>query len=256
MITFEDALQAMKLEQVSGLRVDALDKDDVVNLIVQRSDIIKDQPRPNRYVRAWINGDIAPIHDLIDQIGMEELVRRAAAYIYLEYQQLRPIFEAKPPKAVADIGCGYAMFDLFLARDFDCTVHLIDLESNERRHFGFQEEGAAYSSLKVAKKLLTQNGVPAKAVKTLNPETKDVTKLKKLDYAVSFISCGFHYPWHTYRDFFLGSVAKDGRIILDIRNKTLNTAIFELSEIGYMRALQHGAPGSADRIMIQKADGF
>lgn len=253
MITFEDAMRATDLDPVASLNTQALERDDVVNLILQRSEIIRDQPRYNRYIRAWMNGNIRPVHDLIDQIGMEVLVRRAAAFVYLEYLQLRPILEAKPPKAIADIGCGYGLFDLFLARDFDCTVHLIDLETNENRHFGFEEEGAAYSSLKVAKTLLTGNGVPARRVKTLNPAEKDVLTLKKLDYAFSFISCGFHFPWTTYRDFFLGSVAQDGRIILDIRSKTMPAVVHELSQIGYVRAVQKSAGNSADRMMIMKA---
>lgn len=253
MITFDEAMQATDLEQVTGVQVDALDMDDVVNLILQRSEIIRDQPKYNRYIRAWMNGNTAPVIDLIDRIGAEVLVRRAAAFVYLEYLQLRPIFAAKAPKAIADIGCGYALFDLFLAQDFGCTLHLIDLETNDNRHFGFQEEAAAYSSLKVAKALLTQNGVPATTVKTLNPTKRDVNKLKKLDYAFSFISCGFHYPWQTYRDFFLGSVAQDGRIILDIRSKTLSPVMFELSEIGYVRAVQKAANNGADRMMIMKA---
>ncbi|MEO0766910.1 MAG: class I SAM-dependent methyltransferase, partial [Pseudomonadota bacterium] len=106
MITFDEAMQATELERVTGVRVDALETDDVVNLILQRSEIIRDQPKYNRYIRAWMNGNAAPVVDLIDRIGAEVLVRRAAAFVYLEYLQLRPIFEAKPPKAIADIGCG------------------------------------------------------------------------------------------------------------------------------------------------------
>ncbi|WP_299733522.1 class I SAM-dependent methyltransferase [uncultured Tateyamaria sp.] len=256
MITFEDAMQAIESEAVTSLRMDALEQDDFVNLVLQRSEVIRDQPKYNRYIRAWMSGDSTPLNDLIDQIGPEVIARRAAAFIYLEYLQLRPIFEAKAPKSIADIGCGYAMFDLFLARDFGSVLHLIDLESNDTRHFGFEEEAAAYSSLKVAKKLLTDNGVPAKSIKTLNPEKQDVLKLKKLDFAFSFISCGFHYPWDTYRDFFLKSVAPDGRIILDIRSKVLNVAVRELSEIGYVRSVEMAAGNTADRVMIAKLDGI
>jgi len=255
MISFDDAMQAAQSEPVTDLRTDALDADDVVNLILQRSEIIRDQERYHHYVRAWVDGDSGPMLELIDKIGTEELVRRAAAYIYLEYLQLRPIFEAKPPKSIADIGCGYALFDLFLARDFGCKVHLIDLESNENRHFGFEPEGAAYSSLKVAKKLLTGNGIPARSVVTLNPDKKDVCTLKNLDYAFSFIACGYHFPWHTYGPFFIDSVAVDGRIILDIRSKTLAAAVVEMSKIGYVRALEKSANNSADRIMLAKT-GF
>ena len=87
MITFEEAMQATDLEQITGLKVDALDMDDVVNLILQRSEIIRDQPRYNRYIRAWMNGNTAPVHELINQIGAEVLVRRAAAVAHLEYLQ-------------------------------------------------------------------------------------------------------------------------------------------------------------------------
>lgn len=255
MITFEEAVTATEAEAITGLRTDALKRDDIVNLVLQRSEVIRDQPKYNRYIRDWMGGDSTPLLELIDRMGSDVIVRRAAAFIYLEYLQFRPIFEAKAPKSIADIGCGYAMFDLFLARDYGSVVHLIDLECNDTRHFGFEEKAAAYSSLKVAKKLLTDNGVPANSIKTLNPEKQDVLKLKKLDFAFSFISCGFHYPWDTYREFFLKSVAPDGRIILDIRSKVLNLALRELSEIGYVRSVERAAGNTADRVMIAKLDG-
>lgn len=253
MITFDAAMQALDEPAITGLVLTALDESDMVNLILQRSEIIRDQPRYNRYIRAWTQGDDAPMRDLIDRLGVDVLARRAAAFIYLEYLQMRPEFEAKPPKHTADIGCGYAFFDLFLAQDFGCDLALIDLENNETRHFGFEAEGAAYSSLKVAKKLLVDNGVPAKSIKTFNPETDDVSKLRNLDHAFSFISCGFHYPWTTYRTFFEQSIAADGRIILDLRARTLGAVMLELSDFGYIRALTMAANNSAFRVMILKA---
>lgn len=252
MITFEQAMSALDDDAITSLNISALDESDMVNLILQRSEIIRDQHRFNRYIKAWTQGDDAPMQELIDRMGVETLTRRAAAYIYLEYLQLRPIFEKKKPRKIADIGCGYALFDLFLAKEFETDLVLIDLETNENRHFGFKSEGAAYSSLSATKTLLIDNGVPAKAIKTVNPETVDVTKFKKLDYAFSFISCGYHYPWHTYRDFFLKSVADDGRIIIDIRAHTLGDAMLEMSEVGYVRAVAKAANNSADRIMIAK----
>ncbi|MGC1506272.1 MAG: class I SAM-dependent methyltransferase [Sulfitobacter sp.] len=252
MITFEQAMGAIDDDAITSLNFTALGESDMVNLILQRSEIIRDQPRFNRYIKLWTQGDDAPMKELIDRLGIETLTRRAAAFIYLEYQQLRPIFDKKKPKTAADIGCGYAMFDLFLAKEFGTDLVLIDLETSENRHFGFKSEGAAYSSLSVAKKFLTDNGIPAKKIETVNPETTDVSKYKNLDYAFSFISCGFHYPWHTYRDFFLNSVADDGRIILDIRARTLGEALLEMSEIGYIRAVVKAANNSADRVMIAK----
>lgn len=255
MITFEAVMNELDKPTVAGLTTSALNQDDIINLILQRSEIISDQERFNRYIRSWIQGDVGPMLDLIDRLGADVLARRAAAYIYLEYQKLRPIFDAKPPKVAADIGCGYAMFDMFLAQDYDCELHLIDIESNEHRHFGFEEEGAAYSSLAGAETLLKDNGIAPHRISTLNPSVDDVNKLENIDYAFSFISCGYHYPWHTYRSFFQNSVQQTGRIIIDIRGKTFGGTVRELSEIGYVRALDKAAKGSADRVMIAKVGG-
>lgn len=253
MITFENAMRAMDQPAICDLSTKSLSRTDVVNLILQRSEIIRDQHKFNKYIKAWTAGDDAPLLDLIQRLGTDILVRRAAAFIYLEYLELRPIFEAKTPEAIADIGCGYALFDLFLAQDYASTLHLIDLETSDSRHFGFETEGAAYSSLASARNLLLDNGVPAHSIHTLNPEKDDVSVLRDLDFAFSFISCGFHYPWHTYQKFFEKSVIDEGRVIIDIRARTLGPSLQELSEIGYVRIVEQAANNSAYRVMIAKS---
>ncbi|MCA0929514.1 BCCT family transporter [Ruegeria profundi] len=101
-------------------------REDVVNLIMQRSEIIHDQPRSAKTISSWIAGDSRPAASLVDN-NRDELVRRAAAIIYLEYQQLRGTIADCAPQASADIGCGYAIFDPFLWRDTACKLVLIDL---------------------------------------------------------------------------------------------------------------------------------
>ena len=250
MMALEQAMKVMDRPVIADLKTDCMTTGDIVDLILQRSEIIRDQPRYNRYIKAWIKQDEAPIHDLIAQIGADELVRRAAAFIYLEYQALRPLFQAKPPRKIADIGCGYGLFDLFLARDYGCKLCLINLESNERRHFGFDDEGAAYSSLAQTRALLVANGVPDGDIDTRNPETDDLSDIRGLDYAFSFISCGFHYPWTTYRSFFQEALQPGGQVILDVRSQTIATVLHEVSEIGMMRGLHDAASNCGDRIMI------
>jgi len=253
MITFDQAMGAMDAPQITELKTDALDDSDVLNLILQRSEIIRDQPKFNGYIKAWTRGDDAPILDLINRMGRDTLVRRAGAFIYLEFEQLRYVFDQKAPNYVADIGCGYALFDLFLAKEYDSKLALIDLESNENRHFGFKDSGAAYSSLASTETFLKANGIKKAKVKTYNPETDDLSKIKKLDFAFSFISCGYHYPLSTYDQFFRDSVAKKGRIIVDVRSHTLADTMLSMSDLGFTRALVKSANNSADRVMIAKS---
>ena len=251
-ITLQAAMDKAASARICDLDTSALSRQDVLNLILQRSEIIRDQPNPNTYIKAWTRGETGPLLQLIDKIGQDELIRRAAAFILLEYEVLHPVLAAQPPGAVTDIGCGYAFFDLFLAQDFDCKLTLIDLEQNDERHFGFEQTGAAYSNLEVAKAFLRANGIAAKRIKTVNPEKQSLARIKDQDLVVSFISCGFHYPWSTYETFFRDAVKPGGRIVLDLRRRTLERTRDEISGLGAFEHLSTGAGGKAARVMLTR----
>lgn len=252
MISFDDAVQAADTDTVTSLNISAFSQADVLNLVLQRSEIIMDHPKRHQLIRKWLNGNDAPLLNAIEKIGAETLIRRAIAFIYLEYEKLKPVLEASHPKAVTDIGCGYAIFDLFLAREFKCKLTLIDLESSEERHFGFEESGSAYSNLNVAKRFLTDNGVAKSKIVTMNPLNTPVEKVKNQDMAVSFISCGFHYPWSTYAAFFRDAVKPGGQIILDIRKRMYKRTTAELEAYGDVETLDEEFTPKSARVMVTK----
>jgi SAM-dependent methyltransferase len=252
-LSLQAAQEKAASPRIRALDTSALSKQDVLNLILQRSEIIEDQPKPGAYIKAWTRGEAGPLLQLIDEIGPDELIQRAAAFILLEYEELYPVLADNPPSTVTDIGCGYAFFDLFLAQDFDCNLTLIDLEQSEERHFGFEENGAAYSDLAITKAFLRANGIAAKRIKTINPETQSVARIKDQELVVSFISCGFHYPWSTYAEFFEKAVKPGGKIILDVRRRTLQATLDEMSSLGSIRELDAGASPKAARIVVTRA---
>ena len=253
MITFEEAMEAKGAPEISGLRAANLRAQDMVNLVLQRSEIIRDQNNHNRFIKAWTRGNDTPLLRLVEEIGADELIQRAAAFIYLEFQQLRPFLAKPKPRKVADIGCGYALFDLFLAREFGAKLVLIDLETNDQRHFGYHEEGSAYSNLAQARDFLIANGIQETSIDLRNPETDDLSDLANLDYVFSFISCGFHYPWHTYLGLYEAALSPKGRIILDLHARQFAGVLPDISKFGFVRHLTKAAYGGADRIMIAKA---
>ncbi|MCC6008884.1 MAG: class I SAM-dependent methyltransferase, partial [Rhodobacteraceae bacterium] len=115
--------------------------------------------------------------------------------------------------------CGYGLADLLIHRSTGAELVLIDIEANDQRHFGFRDEGAAYADLAKARAFLEANGVDSAAITTRNLRHESLTDLRKVQLAVSFLSCGFHYPVSTYADFFEQQVTKSGAVILDLRER-------------------------------------
>lgn len=238
-----------KESAVTALDFGALGKDDYLNLILQRSEIMFDRPHSGQVIRAWNAGDLAPIEAVIADLGVE-LARRAAGVIHAEYRTLQPLLRELAPQRVADIGCGYALFDLFLARELGSELLLIDLEQNEHRHFGFRDEGAAYSSLTVARRLLEENGIAPAAITTLNPRDQAPATAGPVDLAVSFLSCGFHYPVDLYLTFLEQAVTPDGAAIFDLRESSAAEQAAKLARLGRLTDLP--APPKCRRVLLRK----
>jgi hypothetical protein len=61
---------------VAGLDISCLDQQDLVNIILQRSEVMYDRPRSGQVIRAWGNGDLAPMQAEVDRLG-DTIARRA-----------------------------------------------------------------------------------------------------------------------------------------------------------------------------------
>lgn len=251
--TLAEAEEEASREVIASLDVSAFGETDALNLILQRSDIIEDRPDPNGQIKAWQEGDDTPLLESVNLLGTEALVRRAAAFIHLEYREMRSFLSAAPMARVTDIGCGYAFFDLFLERDFEVSLTLIDLEASKERHFGFKDTGAAYSSLDVARLNLERNGVKAEQVVTINPEKSGLDGIAGQDLVMSFLSCGFHYPWTTYEAFFRNAVSPRGRVVLDLRRRMADGVAAEMGALGAVERLNVRGPAKAVRVCLTRA---
>ncbi len=238
---------------IRALDLSMFDRQDLVNMILQRSEILYDLPRSGRVIRDWNNGDDTAIFAQVDRLG-DEIAYRTAAVIHEEYQDLAPLLKRLAPKSIVDIGCGYAFFDLFLARDSGAKMLLIDLESNERRHFGFKKEGAAYSSLEKAKEMLLANKIPKKNVRTLNPEKEDPVQSGQADLVASFLSCGFHYPVSLYGTYFTECVSDGGHVIVDLREATASKQRKDLEGFGLVMEEHLNSADKVERLLLKKVE--
>ncbi|MCG6901196.1 MAG: class I SAM-dependent methyltransferase [Rhodobacter sp.] len=244
-------MQAARIPDPDAAELDfsMLSHDDLVNIVLQRSEVLSDVRQPAAVIRNWEAGDPARLDSVVQDKG-RVLAERAANVIREEFEALMPVLDAIRPKSIADIGCGYAFFDLYAYRRYASRLLLVDVEENERRHFGFDEEAAAYTSLEIAHKFLTANGVPTESVSTWNPEIEDPGETEKVDLAVSFLSCGFHFPVDMYMPFFRFGVVPGGSIILDLRGQAFQENRRTLMSLGKVEVLSKG--GGRRRVLVRK----
>ncbi|KIC15037.1 methyltransferase [Leisingera sp. ANG-Vp] len=185
---------------------------DVANILLQRSELASS----DQVIKDWMDGDAEPL--LKDaRAQREHILHESIRVAGRECDFFLQSTDTIAPKRAADIGCGYAFASLLLHRRYGCSIVLIDIEESEGRHFGFQGEGAGYTSLETARAFLEQNGVPAEMITTVNPRTEDTAALGRFDLVVSLASCGFHYPVDTYQELFGNQISQGGGIVLDIR---------------------------------------
>lgn len=234
---------------VRDLDLSMLGPQDLLNLALQRSEVLHDVPRAGQMIRAWTEGDAAPLMAAVTALG-PEIAFRAAAVIRAEYLTVRAALGPRPVRRVADIGCGYAFFDLFLARETEAEVLLIDLETNGQRHFGFAGEGAAYSSLAAARAMLLANGVAPGRIRTLNPALEAPEDAGPVDLVVSFLACGFHFPVDAYVPFLRRALEPGGLAVFDLRLHSAARQAARLAALGTLRDLP--APPKARRILLER----
>lgn len=222
---------------------------DYVNIILQRSEVLEGVQHRGRIINQWTNGESQELAVLAAEANTD-LARRAMRDVAQEFEDLADVLSETPPTRIADIGCGYAFFDLIAADRFGAEIDLIDVETKDDRHFGFDDRARAQSNLSRAVKFLTSNGVKKSRITATNPSAAQLDDLETVDLAVSFLGCGFHYSVEAYMSFFQQNVAAGGRIILDIRKAREAEQLEMLASLGKVTVLSE--VGNRKRVMVQK----
>ncbi|MFN6978974.1 MAG: hypothetical protein ACK4OP_12675, partial [Gemmobacter sp.] len=140
-----------------------------------------------------------------------------------EYLPLRDCLRrlGRAPARAVDIGCGQAITDAFLWRDFGADLTLVDIEETPDQYHAWAAAGSGYAALADAQAFLIGNGVPAASVTTINPRQPGARIPTSTDLAMSLFSCGFHYPIAEYAELFCATVEAGGAVVLDLRLRYL-----------------------------------
>lgn len=135
-------------------------------------------------------------------------------------------------RTVLDIGCGVAGIDVLIHKHYhsrDIKFYLLDKTSIETNVFYmFEKRGAFYNSLSVDRELLILNGIYEDNIELLEATgNNDIEITEEIDFVISLISWGFHYPVSTYLDKVYEILAENGVLILDVRKGTDGKACVE-----------------------------
>ena len=151
----------------------------------------------------------------------------AAMYLSDMEREYRSMKEFLPDNCsrILDIGCGIAGIDIFLNEHYSnrsVDFYLLDKnEIEERVYYMYEEKGAFYNSLDLAKSTLVINGVEENHVHLIEAaDNNDINMDKSVDFVLSLISWGFHYPVGVYLDKVYDLLVEEGVLILDIRKNT------------------------------------
>jgi len=150
-----------------------------------------------------------------------------------EFDEIRQFLGDHRVERSMDIGCGHALIDLWIYREYRCHLHLVDIEQTQSRHHEWHEKGAGYASLASAKKFLARNGVPAGQISLTNPQKTELAD-ENCDLIFSLLSAGFHYPVEEYARFAHRALRPGGIFIFDARkhqDHSASTSLFATEHV-------------------------
>eukprot|EP00241_Pyramimonas_parkeae_P023410 CAMPEP_0114311136 /NCGR_PEP_ID=MMETSP0059-20121206/19651_1 /TAXON_ID=36894 /ORGANISM="Pyramimonas parkeae, Strain CCMP726" /LENGTH=271 /DNA_ID=CAMNT_0001435265 /DNA_START=1208 /DNA_END=2023 /DNA_ORIENTATION=- len=160
------------------------------------------------------------------------------------------------PHRVLDIGCGMALYDVFLLKKFgsetNMELYLLDKTSEQVRQpgfvgVGFHKEGvfSHYTNLECARQILIDNGASPQNVHAITASTTALDSLESssFDFVFSLLSWGHHYPVKTYIVGVKRIMKRGSVLLLDLRFKP--------------QVSQHMASGMADTMerIVQTCEG-
>jgi SAM-dependent methyltransferase len=155
--------------------------------------------------------------------GKQKLFERMDAYI------------GRAPRRILDIGCGFAKTSELFQKKYGSELYLLESDignSPGQRigKWGTAESFQWYLPIERLKQAWDDQGMTYTLVDGANLQ---VSADVKFDLVYSWLSCGFHYPVSTYRDFIKQHTTPDSIIIMDFRGNLTSQQRADLESQDY-----------------------
>lgn len=137
------------------------------------------------------------------------------------FEPIKSIIGKIKPRSILDIGCGWAIIDVLIARHVSVTeIHLIDGDGNgdNEKKAGFKDDTKAWNDVRFGGAIVRENLNSSVEVieHFADPEKINI----QVDLIISCRSWGHHFPISVYADAVRRCLKSGGFVITDIRNNT------------------------------------
>lgn len=169
------------------------------------------------------------IVDHMINLGKTGVSSRREDQATIQFENLRHIITKLLPTSILDLGCGWAIIDILIARHAPVTtVHLVDGDGIVEERSGFKDDTQAWADVRHGGSIVRANlGSSVEVIEHFaNPDAIDV----QVDLVISCRSWAHHYPVSIYADTVRRCLKPGGHVITDVRNGT--KGLSQLQEIG------------------------
>jgi len=132
-------------------------------------------------------------------------------------------------KSVMDIGCGLGLINIFLNNNFKNINKFYLLDKNKIDHkvkYGFSKSYESYNSLTATRDTLILNNIQKKKINLIDVD-KDYNIKNSIDFVISLVSMGYHYPISNYIELLRKTSNKNTVFIFDIATEYQDLSIIK-----------------------------
>ncbi|HVQ43744.1 MAG TPA: hypothetical protein VMT30_02150 [Candidatus Saccharimonadia bacterium] len=139
----------------------------------------------------------------------------------IQFECMKPVIEKLAPHSLLDLGCGWAIIDIFIAQHAPVTeIHLVDGtgDGTVEKRSGFKDDTKAWNDVRFGAAIVRENlGHSVEVFEHFSEPEKINTQV---DLIISCRSWGHHYPISIYSETVMRCVKPGGFVITDIRTNT------------------------------------
>ena len=140
-----------------------------------------------------------------------------------------------PPKRILDIGCGFAGVSELFQKKYGTELWLLDgdmsttLDRPRKAKYGEVTDFKFYLPIEELYRQWDKQNLQYNFIDANNIQIPDL----KFDLVYSWLSCGYHYPFNTYKNLISNHTTDESIILMDFRRKTLDRQLsdFDIIEI-------------------------